>query len=84
MRRLDVGTAISMVQRAIREAVALGRNYRHAAVLRRHLREHYGVAVVTGPGVLIGEALTVADRFRWVPLAVLLAMFLVAARGKAG
>ena len=84
MGRFSVGFAISTVSRAIREAIALGRNYRHAAVLRRHLRRRYGVAVVMGPGVLIGEALTVADRCRWVSLAILAAVLLVMTRSKVG
>src|SRR5204862_5326767 len=48
----------------VRELVALTRNYRYAAILRRQLRAKYGRVVVGRPSVLIGEALLALDRPR--------------------
>jgi hypothetical protein len=48
--------------------VALGRNYRYVAILRRHLRSKYGLVVVCKPSVLIGEALIAMDHTPWTRL----------------
>ena len=53
-----------------RELVALGRNYRHVAILRRQLRAKYGRVVVGKPSVLIGEVLIAMDRIPWTRLAI--------------
>jgi hypothetical protein len=62
-----------------REAVALSRNYRHAAVLRRQLRSTRGVAMTWGPSALLGEALTRMEHAPWIRLTVLIMLFFVAA-----
>lgn len=66
----------------VREAVALSRNYRHAAILRRQLRTKYGAAVGGSPTVLMGEALTVAQHAPWIRLVVLTVLLLAAVRIK--
>ena len=63
------------------ELVALGRNYRYVAILRRQLRSEYGLVVVRKPSVLIGEALLAMDHTPWTRLAMsaaLVAVVLVA------
>ena len=62
-----------------REAVALSRNYRHAAILRRQLRAKHGAAVTAGHSALLGEALTRLEHAPWVRLALLIALFVLAA-----
>jgi hypothetical protein len=65
-----------------RELVALGRNYRSVAILRRHLRSKYGLVVVCKPSVLLGEVLVAMDHTPWTRLAmsaVIVAVVVVAA-----
>ena len=59
------------------ELVALGRNYRYAAILRRQLRSEYGLVVVRRPSVLIGEALLAIDHTPWIRLATSAALVAV-------
>ena len=77
MTPVQTGRAIA------REFVALCRNYRHAAILRRQLRAKYGRVVVGKPSVLIGEVLLAMDRIPWTRLAIAAAV-LVAARIRLG
>ena len=64
----------------VRELVALSRNYRHAAILRRHVRTRYGAAPTVRPSTLIGEVLAAAHQTFWKRVAVLTVLFLVATR----
>ena len=59
------------------ELVALGRNYRYVAILRRQLRSEYGLVVVRRPSVLFGEALLAIDHTPWIRLATSAALVAV-------
>ena len=63
-----------------RELRAQTRNYRHAAILKRHLRDRYGRIIRVRPTVLIGEALIAIDQVPWARVTILLAIVLLAAR----
>jgi hypothetical protein len=79
LRRLM--TPVETSRTIARELVALSRNYRSVAILRRHLRSKYGLVVVCKPSVLIGEALVAMDHTPWTRLAMpaaLVAVVLVA------
>jgi hypothetical protein len=79
LRRLM--TPVETSRTIARELVAVGRNYRYVAVLRRQLRSEYGLVVVRKPSVLIGEALLAMDHMPWTRLAMpaaLVAVVLVA------
>ena len=71
---------VPWVRRWVREAVALSRNYQHAAILRRRLRTKYGAVIPAGPSRVIGDVLVALDGARWRRLLVLLVLFMVAAR----
>ena len=68
------------VHEITREVVALARNYRHAAVLRRHLRSKYGVRVAVGRDVFVGEVLAAIEHAPWSRLVVLAALLIAAVR----
>ena len=74
--------ALTRFRAMIREVVALGRNYRHAAILRQYLRRRYGTKLTASPSILIGEVLASMDRAPWGRLTVLAVLFVVALRGK--
>ena len=78
MTLVQTGRAIA------RELVALSRNYRHAAILRRQLRVKYGRVVVGKPSVLIGEVFIAMDRIPWTRLAIGAAVLVLAARIRIG
>ena len=63
-----------------REVVALSRNYRQAAILRRQLRSTHGIVVTFGPTALVGEALALMEHAPWARLAVLTVLLLAAVR----
>ena len=63
-----------------RELRAQARNYQHAAILKRHLRDKYGRIIRVRPTVLIGEALIAVDQVPWARVTILLAIVLLAAR----
>jgi hypothetical protein len=73
---------VRWVRRMIREAIALSRNYQHAAILRRRLRTKYGAVLPAGPSVAIGDALVALNHARWRRLLVLIVLFMIAARSK--
>lgn len=73
MKPIDAGRATA------REALALSRNYRHAANLRRQLRSTHGAAVAIGPTSLVGEALALMEHAPWGRLAILTVLLLIAA-----
>jgi hypothetical protein len=62
------------------ELRARGRNYRHVAILRRHVRERYGRVIRVRPSVLIGDVLNVIEHVPWARVTILLALVLLAAR----
>ena len=68
------------VRTMTREAVALSRNYRHAALLRRQLRARCGAVAPARPGILIGEALTAIDHAPWTRMAMFALLLVIAAR----
>ena len=70
--------SLKRVPPIVRELLALSRNYRHAAILRRHVRTKYGAVVTARPTILIGEALAAMDHVPWRRLTVL-AVLVVAA-----
>jgi hypothetical protein len=70
-------TPVETSRRIARELVALGRNYRYVAILRRQLRSEYGLVVVRRPSVLIGEALLAIDHTPWSRLATSAALVAV-------
>ena len=64
----------------IREVIAVGRNYKHAAILRRYVRARYGKVVVGKPTVVIGDALIAAERAPWRRLTVLAVLLVLGVR----
>jgi hypothetical protein len=72
--------SFSSVRATVHEVIALARNRRHAAILRRHLRVKYGAALVGKPGSVIGDALAAIDSARWKGLAVFVVLLFVALR----
>ena len=66
------------VRTIVRELVALSRNYRHAAVLRRHLRRRYGAAMKPSPGALVGEIALAMNNAPWGRLTILAILFIAA------
>ena len=72
--------SLQRVRSLAKEVVALGRNYRHAAIMRRYVRTRYGAVVTARPSILIGEALTALTLASWRRLAVLAALLVVALR----
>jgi hypothetical protein len=66
----------------VREAVALGRNYRHAVILRQHLRKRYGAQLTVRPSIFIGDVLVSMTHAPWGRLAVLTLLVLVALRAR--
>jgi hypothetical protein len=78
MTPVQTGRAIA------RELVALCRNYRHVAILRRQLRAKHGRVVVGKPSVLIGEVLVAMDHIPWTRLAIGAVVLGVAARIRFG
>ena len=71
---------VSGTVRAItREVIALSRNYRHAARLRRHVQAKYGAVIVCRPSVLIGDALIAMENVRWSRLVILAVAIVLAA-----
>jgi hypothetical protein len=64
----------------MREALALSRNFRQAALLRRRLRSKYGRVIPGKPSILIGEALATMEHAPWTRLAILVGLFIVASR----
>jgi hypothetical protein len=65
------------VRAMVREVLALSRNYRHAAILRRHVKAKYGAVVTARPTILVGEALAVRDHVPWKRLAALAVLLVV-------
>ena len=72
--------SLGRVRAMAREAIALGRNYKHAALIRRYVRAKYGKVVVSTPSVIIGDALLALEHARWSRLAVLALLVVVAVR----
>lgn len=64
----------------IREGLALSRNYRHAATMRRRLRANYGMVVAWRPSALIGDVLVAVDSAPWRRLTVMAAVLVLVAR----
>ena len=73
-------TSLKRVYAMVREILALSRNYRHAAILRRHLTAKYGAVVSASPTILIGEALVTMDHAPWRRLTILTLLLVVALR----
>ena len=72
--------SVYTIRAMARELPAQARNYRYAAILRRHLRDKYGRIIRVRPTVLIGEALIAIDQVPWARVTILLAIVLLAAR----
>ena len=68
------------IRLAVRELRARSRNYKHAAILRRHIRARYGAVAPAHPSILIGEALATLSQVPWTRVAVLLMLVVLAAR----
>ena len=70
--------SLRTVRTMARELVALSRNYRHAAVLRRHLRQQYGAVLKPSWGAMIGELAIAMTNAPWRRLAILVTLLIVA------
>ena len=70
--------ALSSLRSAVRELRARSRNYRHAATLRRYVRDRYGAIVPAHPSILLGEALVILSRVQWSRVAVLIMLVILA------
>ena len=65
-----------------REVVALGRNYRHAVMLRRHVRKTFGTKVPAAPIGVIGDAIASLHAATWARLAFIGMLLVVAVRAR--
>jgi hypothetical protein len=74
--------ALQRFRAMVREAVALSRNYRHAAILRQHVRRRYGAQITARPSILIGDALASMDHAPWRRVMILAVLLVIALRGR--
>jgi hypothetical protein len=72
--------SLRSVRATVREGLALSRNYRHAAKMRRRLRANYGVVVTRRPSTLIGDLLVGVDKIPWRRLTIMAALLVLVAR----
>ena len=71
--------SLQRIRHLIRELRARGRNYRHAAILRRYVRAKHGAVVTAHRSILVGEALVTLCQVRWARVTILAALVLAAA-----